>query len=94
MDKAFENLLLKAPELAALLIVVGMFLKYLVHSNAERGKRDAARDEFIKMMHDDHIEARTESRKALQDNAIATRENTEALQELRTAVNQSHYKVK
>ena len=65
MEQILQKLLAEAPNMGVLLIVIYLFLK-----------AQEKRDSFIKQLHDEHIEARKESKDAIKENTVATIELT------------------
>jgi len=79
MEKLLESVANQAPALTILVVLVLAGLKILV-------KFIEGRDEFIKMLHTEHIQAREQSRQAIDNNAKATSANTVALQSLQDVI--------
>jgi len=75
MDNFFAKIASEIPSLAVLVFVVLSFLKHM-----------EKRDKVIKEIHEEHMQARTEARIAINDNTTASHANTLAVQKLSSAV--------
>lgn len=76
MEKLIENVIQQSPFVGALLMVLWFVFNYIKHRDHEN-RLD--RGEFLKLvkeMHDEHLEARKESREAIKENTTVIRENT------------------
>jgi len=93
MEEILKTAASQVPGLVVLAMLVAAFLKRDKEREDTTSKANEQRDAFIKLMHNEHLVARAESREAMRDNAEATRrnadatiENTEVLRALRSDI--------
>ena len=86
MEEILKEGIKQVPSLAIFALVAIMSLRALL-------KFIESRDVLMKLMHDEHLQAREQSRdainqnaEAIRSNAVATNQNTLALQELRNTI--------
>ena len=83
MDELLKTVLTKAltqvPDLVVLSAVVVMGLRHL-------SKRDAQFETFLREVHEQHLDARQQSKEAIQDNTAVTKELSRTITDLRVAV--------
>ena len=75
MEELIAKLAAQVPSLGVLVFIVWFFLKHMT-----------SRDEMIRDLNRDNLAARSESRQAIRDNTEVMQNNTEAINELRIAV--------
>lgn len=79
MDKVLEVAITQVPALVVLVFLVRWGMHFITEFIT-------GRDAFLRVMHDEHIKAREESKDAIKENAAATRENTAALLRLESTI--------